>query len=85
MLTNNDKLSEAFQMSPDQVNEWFAQNQIDQLIVSYLNVCDGAVMKQLFDMKHTSPQFYDQSLTKIEGINMVAILKFNAALDKLFI
>ena len=55
-----------------------------ELIVKYLNKCDGMILKQLFDIKSTNPQFYDKSLSKIDGINMMSILKFNAALEKLF-
>ena len=72
------------EMSHDEVKEWFSKNNIDSLIVNYLSTCDGLVLKQLHDMKQTNPQFYDQSLSKIDGINMMSILKFNAALEKLF-
>ncbi len=80
----NDGKKDPETLTQEEITEWFNTNKIDQKIVAYLDVCDGMVLKQLFDMKHTNPQFYDQSLSKIEGINMMAILKFNAALEKLF-
>jgi hypothetical protein len=71
-------------MTNDDVKTWFSNNNIDSLIVNYLSTCDGLVLKQLYDMKQINPQFYDQSFSKIENINMISILKFNAALEKLF-
>ena len=80
----NNLNKESLNMSEDEVKIWFKENEIDELIVKYLNKCDGMILKQLFDIKSTNPQFYDQSLSKIDGINMMSILKFNAALEKLF-
>jgi hypothetical protein len=72
-------------MGEDDVKIWFKENEIDELIIKYLNKCDGLILKQLYDIKQTNPQFYDQSLSNIDGINMISILKFNAALEKLFV
>ncbi len=68
----------------DQVKDWYARKNIDPLIVAYLSVCNGQVLKQLHEMKQLNRQFYDQSLNKIENLNMMAIVAFNAALEELF-
>ena len=71
-------------MTQDECKAWFTTNAIDNSIVNYLSSCDGLILKQLHEMKHSNPPFYDQSLSAIAGINMMMILKFNAALEKLF-
>ena len=74
----------AEKMTAEETSEWLKQNKVDQKIIAYLGPCDGEVLQQLVEMKHTNPQFYDQSLGKIENINMMAIANFNAKLEKLF-
>ena len=73
-------------MSDSEVQEWFRQNNIDPLIIESLgSPCDGILLKQLWEMKHRDPQFYDQSLKSIPNLNPFSIFKYSAALERLFL
>jgi arsenate reductase-like glutaredoxin family protein len=74
------------QMNESSVKEWLETNKIDSKICDYLcnGPCDGEVLLQLYEIKKRSPEFYDQSLRQIEGLSIISIARFSAALEKLF-
>ena len=72
-------------MTQSQVQEWFETNKLDPLILTSLGgVCDGMVLKQIWEIKQRDPPFYDQSLKAIPNINFFSIVKYSAALERLF-
>lgn len=71
-------------MNYEQVNDWLSRNKIDSLLIDYLGKCDGHELKELFEIKQTDRQFYNQSLNYIPNLKLMSIVKFNAALEKLF-
>ena len=78
-------IPQAENMTESQVQEWFKTNQLDPLILkSFGGTCNGLVLKQIWEIKQRDPPFYDQSLKTIPNINIFSIVKYSAALEKLF-
>lgn len=70
--------------SDDDVKECLLSMNIDQMILDKILPCDGAVLKQLYDIKHETPQYYVQLLDKESQLEIRSVLAFNTLLDKLF-
>ena len=73
-----DKWSEA------QVEEWFNTNNIDDKIKKIILPCSGVFLKQLYDMKRVSPEFYHQSFVRESQVTLKSIIVFNHYFEELF-
>ena len=62
--------------SEAEVKQWFSKNNINNAILEHLSPCSGVVLKQIYDMKKTAPEFYYQSLKEIKGISLSSISLF---------
>lgn len=82
----NIEKKEPEKYSENEVNLWLKRNNIDSLIVEFLQTltCDGLVLQQIYFMKINDPQFYNFSFKKIPNLNFLSLVKFSAELDKLF-
>ena len=69
--------------SEDQVEKWFQQN-------GYLNIleriepCDGRLLYQLNKMRLTAPEFFYQSISNKNELDLRSLLVFADKLDILF-
>jgi hypothetical protein len=65
---------------------WLRRNNIDPLIIAYLQTCtcDGLILQQIYFMKINDPPFYNYSFKRIPNLNFLSLVKFSAELDKLF-
>ncbi|RNA19530.1 hypothetical protein BpHYR1_029543 [Brachionus plicatilis] len=64
------------------VKEWFDLNQINMLILDKINISDGAILQQLYEMRRDAPEFYFQLLNSNQ-IDAHSMLKFTFCLKKL--
>ena len=71
--------------SENDVKEWFNKNNINQAILEHLMPCSGVVIKQIYDMKISAPEFYYHSLKEIPGVNLNSLSIFTHFLIKLFL
>lgn len=67
-----------------EVDAWFGTNNIDKTIREKLVPCNGQILRQLYDMKQTAPEFYFKSLAENSSVDLKAILIFTNFLEKLF-
>ncbi|XP_060073449.1 uncharacterized protein LOC132553238 [Ylistrum balloti] len=74
--------SQAYRMTTEDVSNWLCQSKLDGCVPS-LAQFDGKLLVQLQRMKIEAPEFYYASLEKKLGMNLVEILTFTEALDKL--
>ncbi len=70
------KTHQADNWSEAEVKEWFIKNNVNLSILEHLSPCPGVVLKQIYDMKKSAPEFFYQSLKEIKGINLSAISFF---------
>lgn len=71
-------------MNEAECKTWFESKKIDPLILASLGgSCDGKVLEQMWHIKKSDPQFFDQSL-KNSNINEQSIALYAAALEGLF-
>ncbi|XP_033724963.1 uncharacterized protein LOC117314961 isoform X1 [Pecten maximus] len=74
--------SQAYRMTSEEVSNWLCQIKLDGCVPS-LAQFDGKLLVQLQRMKLEAPEFYYASLEKKLNMNLVEILTFTEALDKL--
>ncbi|XP_069101949.1 uncharacterized protein [Argopecten irradians] len=74
--------SQAYKMTSEDVSNWLCQSKLDGCVPS-LAQFDGKLLVQLQRMKLEAPEFYYASLEKKLNMNLVEILTFTEALDKL--
>ena len=74
----------ALDWTEERVNEWFERNELNLLIFDHFKPCSGKILKQLYDCKLASLEFYIQPLSKIENVEFKDIMSFGACLDDLF-
>ena len=67
-----------------EVNEWFAKNNLNMAIYEYLQAHSGKILKQMYQIKSSSSEFFFHSLREIEGIKFHEIILFASCLDELF-
>ena len=79
---NNSQIKES--MTEIQVEKWFVQEKIDTLIVNFLGKCNGQILKQLWELRQSLPQFFYNPLKNIPQLNQDSIDNFEKALNKLF-
>lgn len=70
--------------SEDEVREWFEAVNVDKALMETLLPSNGALLRQLYDMKQKAPEFYFQSLNESGRIKLKSILLFSELLEKLF-
>ena len=70
--------------SETEVKDWFVKNNINVAILDHLSPCSGIVLKQVYDMKKTAPEFFYHSLEKSKGVNLSSLSVFTHFLLKLF-
>jgi hypothetical protein len=46
--------------------------------------CEGADLKQLYEIKREAPEFYFKSLNESGSVKLKSIIVFNKCLEKLF-
>ena len=66
------------------VKDWFVKNNLNLDIYEYLAPCDGEILRQLYEMKCTAPEFYYKSLHRIEENGLRSIVVFTSRLTSLF-
>jgi hypothetical protein len=87
-MPNENRVQKLEIMSYDEVIQWLkSRKDLDDKIIESLDKlkCDGKVLRQLWDMKNTTPEFFDQSFTKINDLDSNSISKLFNELDLLFI
>jgi len=82
---NGRKLSNIVEeWSKNDVQEWFASNNLSTLIFDHLNPSSGFILKEIYQMKQTATEFYYSSLKEIENIKFNEIVLFSCCLSNLF-
>ena len=79
---------EGIKMNDEQVKAWFDREKIDSSITEHVGTCNGQMLKQLWELKHTFPHFFTQPLKeKLKNkSNQDELIKiFSEALEKLFV
>lgn len=72
--------------TPSDVSEWFDSNEIHPCITKLYGVFDGFTLKQIYNMKNLTPEFYYQALGKETNheITTKDIAYFSQKLESLF-
>lgn len=83
---DNDSANQKFieNWNKNQVKEWFIDNNLNVGIYNYFNPCDGEILKQLYEMKISAPEFFYKSLNRIENNDLRSIVAFSFRLNLLF-
>ena len=68
--------------SEEEVNNWFKNKKIKDLIIKRLVPCDGGLLEQLYQMLVTAPEFFHSILSSDSSLKET--LFFSAELKKLF-
>lgn len=68
----------------EKVMKWFRLNQLNMTILENLWPCNGQILGQIHEMKHTAPEFYYQAMAKSTNFDLRAISLFSFHLEKLF-
>ena len=71
-------------LTEEQVKEWFVQNNLNMDIFEYFSPCNGEILKQLYEMKSSAPEFYYKAMHRIEENCLRSIVLFTARLSKLY-
>jgi hypothetical protein len=79
-----EKIENPEEMKSEQVKNWLKKNSIPTNIIEKFENSDGHVLKQLYEMKMTVPEFYYQSFSNIKELDPISLANFTACLEKLF-
>jgi hypothetical protein len=67
-----------------EVKEWFSKNKLKNSLFEYFRPFSGKMLKQMYQMKQTSSDFFFKSLNNIDGVKFNDIVLFSTSLDDLF-
>jgi hypothetical protein len=70
--------------SEKQVEDWFKEKNVNTEIVSIIRPCDGELLHQLYTMLVGAPEFFYQSISKKNTVDLRTALVFSLCLKKLF-
>jgi hypothetical protein len=79
-----EKIENPEEMKPEEVKNWLKKNSTPTNIIEKFENSDGHVLKQLYEMKMTVPEFYYQSFSNIKELDPISLANFTACLEKLF-
>ena len=70
--------------SEHEVIEWFNSNDLNISILSHLKPIDGEILKQLWELKSSAPDYYYKSFEKSNAYSLRSTLMLTARLNNLF-
>ena len=77
-------ISVILKWSEKQVEDWFNENKLGSSIFLIIKPCDGELLHQLYTLLLTAPEFFYQSLSKNNSVDLRTALVFSLNLKKLF-
>ena len=67
-----------------EVKEWFIKNSLSLSIFEHFTPCSGIILKQIYDMKKTAPEFFYQSIKEVKDIQINELFLFARFIEEAF-